>query len=137
MAEGKAGAKPGIGHRWTREEALAAAEKAKLSPNIGRPSRALNEFADQAIEMVLRDDHDIVRRATDPKPGEKRPSVTELRGAKDRIVKVGARRVTGRSELEVGAISQQRDELITEHARLATPEQVALLEQAEALEKVH
>ena len=92
----------------------------------GRPSAAVNALADQAIEVVLRHDLDVVRRAKaqELKAGEDRPARNETEAALDRMARVAARRIVARSEAEIAAELRMADPegMIEQRARLILAE---------------
>ena len=121
--EGKAREKahkvPKRGHRWTREEALAAAEKAKLSPNHGRPSSDLNARADELAERVMTE---VVALLDNPKA-----SKVDRRNALQLAVKMVARRITQRTEADVTVLTPEAERAWQEFGEELTPEQAAKL----------
>lgn len=101
----------------------------------GRPPEEVNRLADQAIDTVLRHDMDVVRRATEPEEGEEKPTRTEVQKALDRLSRVGARRVTTRTETDVSVITPELRAINEEFGRTLSAEQVELLERIEAMER--
>jgi hypothetical protein len=71
----------------------------------GRPRKELNDLADEALELVLRHDLEVVSRAMAETlgPGERRPGKGETRDALDRLARVCGRRVTTRMEADVSS----------------------------------
>lgn len=101
----------------------------------GRPSEEVNQLADQAIEAVLQHDMDVVRRATAPEKGEAKPARAEVQKALDRLSRVGARRVTTRTETDVSVTSPEREAALMEFGESLTPEQARTLKRIQDMDR--